>query len=743
MPQVSIGPDKSGGVDGSVAGAVLTFLQKLGRDDTTPGLHIEPVVDGADHRLCTGRVTKFWRALLAKVGDGPDATYIYFGTFQHDEAYEKARRLKLTVNRQANVAELVEATQPPAVYENVSRFADPDYVAPASHHSPVLHSPVPLLRARGIAVVDLLELGIDAELAGLAATQTDEAGLLAVTENAPSAWQQDVLLELADGTPLHEVKSRYGLEQVVGDPDSDEALLAALERPASRMDFALVADDADLRAALDDPDFGRWRVFLHPEQRAYAYGERRGSFRLSGGAGTGKTVVLLHRARHLQRENPQARIVLTTYNKTLAGSLRDSLLFLDPQTQLAKNPGDVGIFVGTVDAVAWRLVTHGTAHGLPISDAAGQILGTARDTVVQATAADAWRRALSRAGHELPESLRTPGFLAVEYGTVVVPHRITTRDEYLAVQRAGRRVPLDRERRSLVWDVIEAYREAGNQSRTSDYDEKSMIAAVALDQAAPTLGRPVDHVLVDEAQDLSPSRLILLRALVADGPSDLFLAEDAQQRIYAPLVVLSRYGIHIRGRSRRLTLNYRTTAQNLRYASSILAGEELIDLDGEPTQQDAGRSARVGRAPRTEEAPSLEGAYAAAAQTLQAWIKDGAAPESVAVLVRGGNEGTYLVTELAERGVAATYVGPRDAPAKGAVPVMTMHRSKGMEFRHVLLFGVTAEALPAHVDDLPEAEQIDALQRERSLLYVASTRARDELVVLWDGEPSELLPLTV
>ncbi|MBD7980966.1 3'-5' exonuclease [Oerskovia merdavium] len=741
MPQVSIGPDKSGGVDGSVAGAVLTFLQKLGRDDTSPGLHIEPVVGGADHRLYTGRVTKFWRALLAKVGDGPSATYVYFGTFQHDEAYEKAKRLKLTVNPQANVLELVEAAAPPTILENVPRFTQPEYVAPPPFPTPTL--PEPVLRARGYSVHDLLELGIDDTLASDAILQTDELELVALTDDAPARWQQNVLLELADGVPLHEIKARYGLEKVQGDPDSDSVVLAALDRPASRMDFALVTDDAELRAALEDPDFGRWRTFLHPEQRAYAYGERSGSFRLSGGAGTGKTVVLLHRARHLQRENPQARIVLTTYNKTLASSLRDSLLFLDPQTHLAKYPGDVGIFVGTVDAIAWRLVTQGAAHGLPITDAAGLVLGTARSTVVQATTGDAWRRALSHAGHELPESLRTPGFFAAEYGTVVVPHRITTRDEYLAAPRAGRRVPLDRERRSLVWDVIDAYREAGIQSRTTDYDEKSMIAAIALDQAAPTIGRPVDHVLVDEAQDLSPSRLILLRALVADGPGDLLLAEDAQQRIYAPLVVLSRYGILIRGRSRRLTLNYRTTAQTLRFASSILAGEELIDFDGEPTQDDGARSARVGLAPRTEGASSLDGAYATAALTLLSWINDGATPESLAVLVRGGNEGTYLLPELADRGVTATYIGPRDTPSKGAVSVMTMHRSKGMEFRHVLLFGVTAEALPAHVDDLPEPERNDAVQRERSLLYVATTRARDELVVLWDGEPSELLPLAV
>ncbi|WP_144722162.1 3'-5' exonuclease [Cellulosimicrobium sp. TH-20] len=740
MPQVTIGPDKSGGVDGSVAGAVLTFLQKLGRDDSLPGLHIEPIADAVDHRLCTGRVTKFWRALLAKVGDGPDATYIYFGTFQHDEAYEKAKRLKLTVNPQANVAELVEATTPPN-HGSGSRFDQPGYATPPP--LPAMPLPEPLLQARGYAVLDLLNLGIDDALAVQAIVQTDEAGLLAVTETAPAAWQQDVLLELADGVPLHEIQDRYGLERVTDDPDSDAALLAALQRPASRMDFALVTDDSELRAALDDPDFGRWRTFLHPEQRAYAYGRRTGSFRLSGGAGTGKTVVLLHRARHLQRQNPEARIVLTTYNKTLAGSLRDSLLFLEPSTRIAKQPGDPGVFVGTVDAVAWRLVTHGGRIGLPLADAASQVLGTPRDALVQSTPLEAWRHVLDLAGHELPESLRTPGFLAAEYATVVLPQQITTREDYLNASRTGRGVALDQTKRTLVWDVIQAYREAAVQAKTTDYDEKAMIAAIALDHAAPALGRPVDHVLVDEAQDLAPSRLLLLRALVATGPNDLFVAEDAQQRIYSPPVVLAHHGIQIRGRSRRLTLNYRTTAQNLRYATSILDGEELIDMEADVPNCVGYRSARIGIAPRAHEAASLDEAYSTATAILQDWIDDGAPPESVAVLVRDGNEGTYLVSELADRDVPAAYIGPQDIAGRGRVPVLTMHRSKGMEFRHVLLFGVTAEAMPAHVGLLPEGDLADALQRERSLLYVAATRARDELAVVWDGKPSKLLPLTV
>ncbi|MBD7949737.1 3'-5' exonuclease [Oerskovia rustica] len=735
MPQVII-PADIPSLDGSVRSQAYAFIDKLRKDDTTPGLHIEPMEQSADKRARTGRVNLFWRAVLIKLtGSDDEARYIYLGTFPHDEAIAYARSVVFQRNPHTSVPEVIRvhpagvaATAQPPAAESTDRVLD----APG----------VPVLQALGITFEDLLDLGVASLTAHEAILAADQDRLLEVALAAPSAVQTDALLLLGDGTSVEQVRAEFHVDTAAVDTehDTDDDLIGALDHPASRMLFAYLEDDDDLRAAIEDEDFAHWRVFLHPEQLEQATATTRGAFRLSGGAGTGKTVVLLHRARHLHAQDPTARVVLTTYNKTLATSLRAHLLLLDKTVRIAKQFGEPGVYIGTVDAISWRLVSRAAEYGLDVQHAATELLGRPRTQVVRATTHGAWDAALWGAGGVLAPSVRTADFLAAETGTVVVPGRITTRDQYLQVRRQGRGVALSRAQRLAVWDVIEAYRAAAASAGTTDYDEKALIAAAALDVSAAATGRRVaDHVLVDEAQDLTPARLVLLRALVATGPDDLFLAEDSQQRIYAPRTVLSRHGIHVVGRSRRLRLNYRTTAQNLDYATSILASHETLDMEDGVVDGTGSRSARSGPHPVVEGYDTPDEAHETTVRTVRAWLADGTAPETVAVLVRTGNDGTTLSRSLTQHGVPNRYCGANDTPVTGRVAVMTMHRSKGMEFRNVLVFGATTESLKA-VDRSPEGDRPGVLQRERSLLYVATTRARDRVAVVWDRAANGLLP---
>src|SRR5690606_22532375 len=254
-----------------------------------------------------------------------EAHYVYLGTYPHDEAIARARTAVVRVNPRNGIAELVEAAavEPSSTQTIVER--KPERARPKPEDVDL--TAYPLLETQGISVADLVDLGIDAEIAETAVTVTTEDEMLALAARAPATWQGDALLDLATGARLPDVKDKLGLTTplVEPDPQSDDQLLDALKQPAAQMDFAFIEDDAALRAAIEDDNFGRWRVFLHPEQRDYAFKDRSGSFRLSGGAGTGKTVVLLHRARHLARKKPTARVVLTTYNKTLAASLQETL----------------------------------------------------------------------------------------------------------------------------------------------------------------------------------------------------------------------------------------------------------------------------------------------------------------------------------------------------------------------------------------------------------------------------------
>nr|WP_240959848.1 3'-5' exonuclease [Rhodococcus sp. HNM0563] len=508
------------------------------------------------------------------------------------------------------------------------------------------------------------------------------------------------------------------------------------------MEFAFIEDDDALRAAIENPSFAAWRIFLHPEQRVFTTQNFNGPARITGGAGTGKTVVLLHRARALQRKNPQARIVLTTYNRTLADSLKAQLQLLDPSIPLAAELGEPGVYIAGVDAIAYQVIASagdlGGTDGKP--GPVVDVLGPRTSRILDRTRDDEWRVAAEENAGDLPAELRATSFLEAEYATVVLPERITTEQDYLKVRRPGRGVSLNRPRRKGVWGIIAAYRASTAAAATTDYEERAAIATRILEDSTP----PADHVLVDEGQDLSPARFQLLRALAAPGTNDLFIAEDGHQRIYGQRIVLKHFGINIVGRAKRLTLNYRTTEQNLRYALGILSGADFADLAGESESSEHYRSARSGPTPQVEPVKSLAAEYDLIAEHVSTWLEKKVDPESIGLLVTTKKEGQELARSLGERGVTVTFVD-RDSAGKRNVPqVMTMHRSKGMEFAKVVLVGVSATNLPRNyiVDALPEGDRDAALQRERSLLYVAATRARDELIVVWVGEPSKLLPST-
>lgn len=255
-------------------------------------------------------------------------------------------------------------------------------------------------------------------------------------------------------------------------------------------------------------------------------------------------------------------------------------------------------------------------------------------------------------------------------------------------------------------------------------------------------GQPyvADHVLVDEAQDLHATHWALLRALVPEGPNDLFIAEDSHQRIYGQPVVLGRMGIKIVGRSRRLTLNYRTTAQNLNFAVGVLSGADYHDLEEGEESTFGYRSARLGPNPDRHQCNSLADELDYVAETVREWLAAGTEPETIAVLTRGQNDRTQFVRALGERGIDAPALDDNPATT-GHVQVLTMHRSKGMEFSRVVLAGVDDAHVPsqAAMRTVPDEEKAEAELRERSLVYVAASRARDELVVTWSGKPSTLL----
>ena len=707
------------------------FLEKLAEDDTSLGLHIEPIAHSADDKVRTGRVDQSYRAVLFRIPGKGEPAYVFYGIWPHDEAIAVAKKTRLTWNPVNGVTELTTVAP------------EPDVLYPAGPAVPTVPAPapVPLLMSQGLdrkALVDIL--GIDEMLAVRALAAVNENALMTLAENAVE-WQGLALLDLATGSSVAEVQDKLslGAPPVPETAPESDRLIEGLRHPAARMSFAWIENNAELRRVVEGGDFGAWRVFLHPEQRKYAERSYSGPFRLSGGAGTGKTVVLLHRARMLARRSPDSRVLLTTFTTNLADQLRTDLSRLDPGLPYAASLAEPGVSVYGIDALASAVLRRA---GTDVAADAEAVLGSATPQVNGRTSGTAWRDAVDAAGGALPAPLRSIQFLTAEYAQVVLPNRITSREAYYKVRRRGRGVALDRAKRAAVWDVIEAYRAQARIAGSVDFAEAATIAAAHLQRLASTQGVFVaDHVLVDEGQDLGPAHWQLMRALAGEHADDLFIAEDSHQRIYGQRIVLSQFGIRIVGRSQRLTLNYRTTAQNLAYAINVLRGGKYVDLEDAAESSAAYRSARSGPVPQLIPCATLSEELDRAADLIRSWVAETDAPETIAVLVREQRQRDRVVTGLAERGVTIRAVD-REHIKPGQPVVMTMHRAKGTEFSKILLFGIDQGAIPRPLRDEQYAEEAwaDALLRERSLLYVAATRARDELALSWSGDPSELLP---
>ena len=770
--------------DSSLKAKIGPFIAKLSTMTASTGLHLEHIRGAADRRVRTARVTDFYRAVLFELDAGGEPVYVIHGIWPHDEANRIAESVTVGVNPcngATEVTRIKDAIQQDAGdVEQARRAARAELDAARREAEEIAREAVRIQSANaearrqnaravpgavaapgrdhaltwpeGLSVETLRdELGIDVRLGAAALAATCESQLLDLAITARVAWQGEALLALATGSTIDDVREDFELlrPQDVAPVPTDADIIAGLRRRAARTEFAWLETDEDLRRAIEGLTFAQWQLFLHPQQRALVDRRTNGPMRISGGAGTGKTVVTVHRAAALAERDAEAgdevRILLTTYTRNLADDLRRQVAQLAPTLPFAERIGEPGLLVSGLDRIARAVLQRA---GDSIAQTAERVIGRPRTRVLTLpdSKSNPWYEALALMGNELPEGLRSADFLESEYELIVLPQRITTLRQYLRVRRPGRGVALARDKRAAVWRAIESYRDRSAALDVASFSEQLALAAAWLDaEAARGAPRPFRHVLVDEAQDLTPAHLQLLRALVDSGPDDLFLAEDSHQRIYGRKITLSHYGIHVRGRSRRLTRNYRTTHQNLDLAFGILDPGAYEDMEGR-AEEHRYVSPRSGPEPLLIHASDRDQEIKEAGALLDLWLEEDrdageeGAPETIAVLVRDRYQRDAVVTGLAQQGIEVRPVD-REAVGRGRPVVMTMHRAKGLEFRKVLLFDVSEDSIPRSLRDqrYSEADRTDALLRERSLLYVAATRARDQLAISWSGRKSPLL----
>ena len=487
----------------------------------------------------------------------------------------------------------------------------------------------------------------------------------------------------------------------------------------------------ELQLILAHP-FTAWRTFLHPSQREIAYRPSySGPAQVTGGPGTGKTVTVLHRTAFLavraasgpagpggaEASAPRpdaAPILLTTFNGNLANALQAQLdlLIRDPAVRRQ-------IQVRNVDRLAYSIVTE--ARGTPV---------IADERVLRAR----WAEAATAFGLEL-----TPVFLKNEWEQAILAQDLRSEHAYLTCLRTGRGRPLTRAQRSRVW---QAARHVMAELATARQTTHLQLANEATHLLRETGAPCYRHILVDEAQDLHPAQWRLLRAAVAEGPDDLFIAADPHQRIYSSRASLASLRISVRGRSRKLSLNYRTTQEILAWAMPLLGSDPVTGLDGEADSLLGYRSPMHGQRPQVRLAATRGEEFAFLSERIRSWLAAGFEPDAIGVTARSAGLVREARGALKTDGLDTTSISGRGGAA--GVRAGTMHAMKGLEFQAVAVIGVEEGAVPdpaaITADDEDPLAHAQDLQRERCVLFVACTRARDHLYVSATGKLSTFLP---
>ena len=689
----------------STARKFSDFMVKFRQNPASAAINLEKVTETKGENIFSARIDDAYRAILARVpGSG---TYVVLWADHHDEAYAWARDKRCEVNSVTGTLQLY--TVPEAEKAKVPGAGEPE--------------PAVAGLFDGIREEDLLRIGVPGEQMALVRSFREEEDLAGAAGALPAEVSEYLQL-LAAGCSLQEVMADIGLARKAEEGAGAEDRAAALCTPEAQKSFYVVEGEEELGRILSEP-MEKWRIFLHPTQRRIVKKSYGGPARVLGGAGTGKTVVAMHRAKFLASKlTGGGRILFTTFTANLASDIRENLKKICTPAELEK--------IEVIHLDAW------TARCLKEMGCGARIVYDSGREGSQNDVARLWEQAVRESGTALKYGWR---FFQEEWERVMLAQDTLTKEAYLQARRPGRGVRLNRKGRLQVWEVLERYceilREQGvRDSSTATYECRRLLLA-----GEGAVG--YSHVIVDEGQDFSDNAYRLLRAVAGEEhPDDIFIVGDAHQRIYRNRPALSRCGINVRGRSARLRINYRTTEETRRHAYAVLQGLSFDDLDG---GEDGGadRSLMHGERPKTEIFPGFEQECGYILGEIGKLRESGAKLRDICVVARTKGILDGYKAALSGAGIKVYEIkrSNTDNSRFEGIRAATMHRVKGLEFEYVFIAGANSGVIPlaAAVNRADAASEQEGLTSERCLFYVALTRARRGAYVTGFGKPSEFL----
>ena len=676
----------------SIQGKVTEFVNKFRNDPNSPGINYEKLANGTDSKIYSVRIDDTYRGIVVRQKES--GVYILLWVDHHDEAYEWASRKRCDVNPKTGALQ---------VYD-VQTFA---VEQPVTAAEPIF---------AGITDDQLLKLGVpEAQLRYIRSFTSVESFYQA--EGTIPAEVYEYLSWLTEGIGIDEVLELCIEEQSVAETKTDD-LAQALDMPATLKSFVVVDGEDELRRIMAEP-LEKWRVFLHPTQRKIVRKNYSGAARVLGGAGTGKTVVAMHRAKQLaSRLDSHQRILFTTFTANLAADIRENLKKICSLEELRK--------IEVIHLDAW------VNQFLKESGFTAQI---GYDEVIEPL----WEQAVLLANNGLDLDVN---FYEEEWNRVVIAQEALSLEKYIKTTRNGRGTRLDRKKRMLVWKVFDHYQNLMKEKQVRDINT-AMYESTKLLQA--TGGRPrYAHVIVDEGQDFSDNAYRLLRALAGEEhENDLFIVGDSHQRIYRNHPTLSKCGINVRGRSSILKINYRTTEEIRRYAFALLNGISFDDLDEDVDLGDRCQSLTHGEKPIIRNFKDASDEFDFIVREIKKLQANGTALTDICIVARTRKLVDDYIAQLTKAGIRSYAIkrNKSDDRTFDGLRIATMHRVKGLEFKYVFVAAVNNRIVPLSsainkTDAVSEAESMTA---EKCLLYVAMTRAQKGAYITSYGKASEFI----
>jgi superfamily I DNA/RNA helicase/mRNA-degrading endonuclease RelE of RelBE toxin-antitoxin system len=674
-----------------IQGKVTDFINKFRNNPIAPGINYEKISGAVDNKICSVRIDDTYRGIVARQEE--TGVYLLLWVDHHDEAYGWAARKKCLVNKLTGNIQIFDCLADAAVTGD----GEPNLFSMVGNDS-------------------LIELGVPEELIPFIKSFRNTTEFYQAKPSLP-ADTYEVLEYLANGFPLDEVMGLYQKDTVPKTTEND--LAQALQSDSNKTSFVVLEGEEELRRIMAEP-LEKWRIFLHPTQRRLVEKDLSGSYRVLGGAGTGKTVVAMHRAKYLASKlSGKESILFTTFTANLAGDIKDNLRKICSVEELRR------IEVINLDAwVGQFLRQHGYTYSI--------VYDNTTDAV--------WDEAITQSGEDIGLGRE---FYADEWAKVVAAQESFSQEQYLKASRIGRGTRLDRRKRMQVWSVFEEYIALMKERQIRDVDTAMYECRLILEKNLREA--PYVAIVVDEGQDFSSNAYRLLRAIAgAEHADDIFIVGDAHQRIYKKKAVLSRCGINVRGRSSRLRINYRTTEEIRKYAFAFLKDIPFDNLDDEYEEEERCQSLTHGAYPEIQNFKSAAEEYAFIVNEVKRLTDDGIDLKDICLVARTHTLLDDYIRAFRDAGIRAYEIKRTKLDDRNfeGVRIATMHRVKGLEFQYMFIAAANNRVIPLAqaIDETDEVSKQASLVSEKCLLYVALTRAQKAAYITSYGTPSEFLP---